>query len=560
MDRIVIGKEYEKAFDSVCKLLGESVPFDKVNVREVKDGRIVTATHEFVYSASASSEQSGRAMRFTDEGASWFETLRTGNAGAGDGTAQWLSFIESVARAYHNEYSLLEFKQPETAMNDADKERCGVVLKKVVEMFFPLLKGSSISDAKDKNVSDDIYGISLKAEMSGGTGASVPVLCSVYFRKRAASAELEPVIEAEARGIYDSLYKVIPERSAAGRAEKTESSHLIDDVLNALEKLLKGKMSYSFDECVRFGETDEKIIDELTEKLSHDDAFLECRNISVLGISHVRWTNSAFFVYHDGKPALSALVGMNGGVTLMCVNGHTVKLMDNNVISCRYTDNGGRVHKEDIRINPDAENLGLTSEQIEKIIKYSQIGKHLQSKECKNVPRINRDCKRCVCDAQMINAGTPDEPKWICTDCPYPEVAFEDAEGRIHFTPDMSFTRDKMTMTVKEETQACSCCGRIFTNAALDSAGRCELCASAKSTEEARKRYVKYRGMFSPFTRLRYLGKKKLCNEDNELIIFFMGGDKYIFDKKNMEKEGYLPAPVLSSEYKRSNAGKGGNK
>ena len=187
MDRIVIGKEYEKAFESVCKLLGESVPFDKVNVREVKDGRIVTSTHEFIYSASASSEQSGRAMRFTDEGASWFETLRTGDAGAGDGTAQWLSFIESVARAYHNEYSLLEFKQPEKAMNDADKEKCRVVLEKVVEIFFPLLKGSAISAASDKNVSDDIYGISLKAEMSGGTGASVPVLCSVYFRKRAAS-------------------------------------------------------------------------------------------------------------------------------------------------------------------------------------------------------------------------------------------------------------------------------------------------------------------------------------------------------------------------------------
>ena len=49
MDRIIIGKEYKKAFESVCTLLNNgSVKLQDVNVQDVSENRIRTATHEFV--------------------------------------------------------------------------------------------------------------------------------------------------------------------------------------------------------------------------------------------------------------------------------------------------------------------------------------------------------------------------------------------------------------------------------------------------------------------------------------------------------------------------------
>lgn len=568
MNEILIGKEYKSAFDSVLKLLKRSVSYGDVHVKEVDERakRIVTNTCVFRYSENASSsENPARAMCFTPSGASWFEGLRSGKNDAGDGTAQWLGFIESVAKAYHREYSLLEFKQPDNAVSEEDMRRCRAVLEKVLELFFPSLKGVQIARADGKSEPDDIYGVSLKTEMSGGTGASVPVLGSVYFRRRGNSAEgkLNPVVAEEAAEIAASLYAAIPESGRADGADKTGSTRLIDSVILAMSRLLGGKMNHSFGECVNFGEKDEEVIGELTEKLSHDGACLECRNITVLGISHVRWSNSAFYVYRGEKPVLRAMVGLNGSVTLMCENCTSGgALIDNDNIVCRYKDAGGREVRENIRIKPNEENLGLTEEQIDKVLEYSEISRHLQSITCSENPRAEGGCTRCVCSAQLQNLGTADEPVWKCRDCPYPEIVFEDAEGELHYTPSMHFARDKMTMT-EEEVSECVCCGRKFTAAVMKGTNMCPMCrAGSLDSEEGKKGYARYSGLLSPALRVRYIGKVKRCLEDEDMLVFLMGGDRYIFDKKDLEKDGYLPAPVtpLRRKQKAQNAGKEGRK
>ena len=564
MDRIVIGKEYEKAFESVCTLLnnGSVKPHD-VNVQYVSGDCIRTATHEFVLSRKQSSDrETERKFNFTEKGASWFEPLRGNGDGAGEKTAQWLGFIERVAQAYHRNYSLIEFKQPKNAVDDAQKERCRCALNNVVANFFPMLSGATIVDGSTNGEPDDVYGISLKASMSGGTGASIPVLCSVYFRKSKSSGKFEPISSKEADSIYKTLYNMIPDGSGE-RESGTDNTNMIDTVLSNLGALIAGKFEYySFDDCVRFSERDGEAIDEIAEKLSHEDVNLECHNLTVLGISHVEWVNTAFYVSYNNKTVLKAIVGPEGTVSMTCENSHHEKLIDGNVIACRFKGHNGKVINKKLTIDPGREDLGLTQEQLEEVRTHSAIAKHLQLRECKNVPRICRDCVRCMCASQLTNLGTREEPVWVCGDCPYPEVVFEDENGMLHVTAKTRFARDKMALT-EEPTKKCSCCGREFTERALNESGLCELCSKpAAGSSEGRMLYAKYRGMLSPLIRIKYARRIKACKEDNELIVFFMGSDRLIFDKKRLEREGYLDAPVDNRKFAANTAagGKGGKR
>ena len=91
----------------------------------------------------------------------------------------------------------------------------------------------------------------------------------------------------------------------------------------------------------------------------------------------------------------------------------------------------------------------------------------------------------------------------------------------------------------------------------------CPTCrAGSLDSEEGKKGYARYSGLLSPALRVRYLGKVKRCLEDEDMLVFLMGGDRYIFDKKDLEKDGYLPAPVtpLRRKQKAQNAGKEGRK
>ena len=132
----------------------------------------------------------------------------------------------------------------------------------------------------------------------------------------------------------------------------------------------------------------------------------------------------------------------------------------------------------------------------------------------------------------------------------------------LHVTAKTRFARDKMALT-EEPTKKCSCCGREFTEKALNESGLCELCSKpAAGSSEGRMLYAKYRGMLSPLIRIKYARRTKACKEDNELIIFFMGSDRLIFDKKRLEREGYLDAPVDDRKFAANTAvgGKGGKR
>ena len=549
MAKIIIGKEYERAFESICRLVGSGCIPPEI-VKSANGREIVTDAYTFEYAGDEKGLNveggAATAAGMTAEGATWFSALR-GKA-HDDGTAVWLNLIESVAASYHKRYSLIEYKQNARKVSDAEKELCRRALENIAGRFFEDLPAVEVREGSREDGTEDIYGVSVRIELSGGTGAAVPVLAKVYFRRR--GRKLYPLFEEEAKKIDEYLYEIIPSGDGGKKPDNSDASGTIDAVLGAMEDLLYGKTAgFDFTRCVCYsGEEDEKIVSELAEKVSHDNVRLECRQVSTLGISHVRWINSSYIVYSEQKPVLRATVGLNDSISLSCLNCNAGVLVENNRVSYTVPGEDGEAQERAVFIDPRKEDLGITDEQAEEIAGYSEFARHLQYVSCYENTRVAGGCTRCVCAAQQENLGSEEEPVFKCKDCPYPEVVFTDGSGARRYTPRLVFARDKMTMIDKSEAAVCDCCGRTYSKESMQ--GRlCPFCHSAFAgvsdgeRELAKKRYKRYAHMFSPFVRLKYLGKEKLCFEEEDVLLFLLGDDRYTFDKLSIGEYGYISKP-----------------
>lgn len=547
MAKIIIGKQYEKAFQSICRLVeGGCIPSDIVRSA---DGReIVTDAYTFEYAGGGGADARGDAGRtggMTEEGATWFAALR--GKKHDDGTAVWLNLIENVAAAYHKRYSLIEYKQNARTVSNKEKENCRRALENIVARFFGELSAPEIREGSREDDTEDIYGVSLRVELTGGTGAAVPVLGKVYFRRN--GKKLQPLYEEEAKKIDEYLYTVIPSGDGGRKPDDSDSSETIDAVLGAMDNLLYGRIGGSdLTRCLCFSsEEDARTVNELSEKVSHDDVRLECMAVNTLGISHVRWINSSYKVFSSGKAVLRATIGLNESISLYCLNCSGAALIENNRISYSFTDENGDAQERTVMLDTRREDLGITDEDAEEIGKYSELARHLKHVACFDNPRHAGGCSRCVCAGQTENFGTEEDPVYKCKDCPYPEIVFVDDAGVRRYTPRLVFARDRMTMVDRSEAQVCDCCGRSFSKESME--GRlCSFCHGAAKAygnekEEAKRRYKKYAHVFSPFVRLKYLGKEKLCFEEEDVLLFLLGNDRFTFDKLEIGEYGYIAKP-----------------
>ena len=78
------------------------------------------------------------------------------------------------------------------------------LINQFVNMFFYNLSSCQIVQ-DDKVKKDNIYGVSLKIEVDGGTGEAEPVLCKVYFRQT--NDEFTPITSEDALTLEGQLYQ-----------------------------------------------------------------------------------------------------------------------------------------------------------------------------------------------------------------------------------------------------------------------------------------------------------------------------------------------------------------
>lgn len=545
--RIVVGREYERAFASVCDIVnGGYLEDGGITVsgqgyrREIDDGTYVYVLGE----SGGGSAQDEIALR--EDGASWFSSLRGANQT--NTNAIWIAFMESVANRYHRRYSLVEYLQKQD--DEEEKSQSNDLesyIGNIMGAFFPALTGYETRRLPREESAEDIYGLSMRLELSGGTGAAVPVLGKVYFRRR--NKKLLPLCRAEGEGVSDHLSKIVSEGSRQAEHGDTRTDEgIVDTALAALENLISGKSAgYDFTACLcPSGKTDSDAIEMLRRQTARDERVtLECSAVKVLGVSRIRWNSLGMDVILGRKPVLRFSVAFGKTISLSCLNcGEGEGLIENNRIHYRMGE-----EDKTVTIDPSQKKLGLTEKELGEIRENGLFSRHIMFLSCNENLR-NPACKRTLCASRAETFTYGKEKIVKCRDCPYPEIVYTGASGQALYTPLLAFASDKKELVPKSEIVQCTCCGRSYTAESMRGSSTCSFClGAAEGSKEGRELYRRYAQMLSPFTRLKYVGKKKYCYEDEEKILFVLGETGYLFDKLDAGNEGYLPRPVKVKEW-----------
>ena len=538
LKRISVGREHKKAFESICSLIDFGC-FEQSNIKR-QGAAITDGVYLYEFLEDKAQSQDNTKHGFDQNGASWFKALR-GEPIEND-NAVWAEFIENVTAEYHKRYSVLEYTQKPKTKKEKEEERLEVLtaVKSLIDGFFPQMQDKFELKEVD-NVKTDIYGVSMRLEMSGGTGASVPVLGKVYFEKD--GKKMSPVKVAVAKKIDAGLKDVIVDDGEEDLG--AVDGGVVDISLGALERLIEGKHG-NFAEYLCFGsDEDEGIVSAMLEKLLHDAVQLECQRVDVLNLSRLIYQTTVYHVIFNTRSAFKVTLGASKTLTVHCLNCEdTEPLIEDNVI---FIDQNGV--KEQITIDGFKENLGLLDEQIEKIKEHSNFARHFIKITCKDNPR-NQGCTCWKCSNNTFEVEFDGEKMVKCKDCPYPEVVYFTKGGERKYTSSLSFAFDKREMIDRivdgiSTTAKCSCCGRTFSTEAIKG-GLCPTCSAANalaSASRAKRKYKEYKGALSLAIRGGHLFDKKYCYEDDGIIIFVLGKKKYLLDKLDLKENGYLKKP-----------------
>lgn len=560
MANIVIGNEFKTEFESIRRLYKEGYLSGGVQIKRVTRDTIEMPTNTFIFNPYErgvnGSDGSGEVKAsYTKDGATWFAPLR--GVKADSSNADWEQLIMDVAADYHKHFSLIEFRQVNDNSTRETEDR--LVTRFKTEFIDRVFTGGKAFSAPVRYgvEKENIYGISVRMEISSGTGESKPVLGKLYFSE--SGRELTPLTYSEAAKIDGFLTASVPEDEGLKPAgwSDTVDVRLVSKVFDGLTKIIE-KGGYAKYVC--FGGRDMQdiryMLDSLANTGEHGEIKkLQCSRIKVLGISHVQWEKSAYVISSQGREILKAVVGLNDTVSLICLNcserGKTSYLVNGNEIIYPSNVKTAGLKKY---LNPAEENFGITDEDVNKIIVNSEIKNHLFSVRCPENMR-NPNCSHTVCLSRAVEVKEGDKVIRKCKGCSYPEIVYTDifAGGDAKYTPHLNFAADRMTL-VREKTETCACCGRPFTEGKISKEGLCSFCSATQGyTKAGGELYREYSGMLGLGVRLTHLFTKKYCREDGSVLLFVLGNDKYVFDKLSAQEFGFVSKPV---KYKRYGGGR----
>ena len=534
---IRVGKEHEAAFRSVCFLI-QNGGLDGLGYRVI-DGRITSDSIEYVLSENAGhvGDNEAETFGFGETGATWFAALR-GERGEDD-NAVWMDFMTSVKKQYHKNYSVVEFEQQKKTKQELeqDAELAEKVINAFIETFVPDLASESartLHPVDDEVITEDIYGAAMRIEVSADVtrGAPLPILCKVYFNR--AGDSVLPLPRAAAAVIDSTVANIVPQEGDADKI--VDAGDTMDVTLNAMEALLASKDN-RFAKCVCYSEQDQESLEGLRRQMSHGHFELECKNVDLLYITHVKTESYVCDLYVGGTAALRVSLGIDHCFSIRCLNcGDDRFLVNRNEIIFEQDGNERR-----FQLDYTAEGMGLSEDEIREIRELSHIADHFKPVRCEANMRMPGGCHRIRCANQLF-AGT-----CLCNDCPYPEVLYADFAGQRYPSETLVVASDIAEAYRRDSKEAeglvtCNFCERSVKT--TDASGYCELCAQAHSSTkkdpEASRLYRLYRGIVPLGVRLFSVGKRKACYEDDEMLLVVVGTKYFGFNKLNAGERGRL--------------------
>ena len=585
---ILIGTKYKTEFESAFRLILDCPTFadngykvsgdiDRIGSFGV-DLFIRDGKNEYAYDPSIPNAQfkddeddeTSDEIGFELAGASWFRGVRGGKS-ADSADAHWMQFIEKAATLYHKKYSIVEYKQQKKEL--MGREEAFSTAQKLVKFLWPdiVLRPKDLMKVTDEDVlkeeAEDIYGLSLRLALNGGTGQSERVLGKVYFRgrfiKHERRIELVPLLKREASAIDKTLSNFRDEEDGEQEPFVPDDSRvemLTNNALNALEKLIESSGDEGFVDSLLLDEKrDQPIVDTMLELTAHKECELQCDELKVLGISHVQWDASVFDCMINGAKKLRFIFGLNNTLTVKCLNcaDSTSFIVKDNALMLV----AGKPHEATslpLR-NVKDDNLGFSTAEIATIKARGAHKTHLKTVVCQNL-RGAETCKCVRCQSQLFTVPSADKTKpgkQYCKDCRYPEIVYFDPinEEEVQ-TTQMRFSVNDLRMIKADALmRECSCCGRNFSVRSAkkeDDRTLCPLCEltdavanktdelSPEEKEEAKKLYKQYAQILSVWKRAFSAFKTKYCFEDERLIVFVVGKKQYRFDKLGITEHGYI--------------------
>lgn len=566
-----IGREYREAFDSIYELArggyldGAEAGGERVTISGTGgQRRIIKGSVSFVYDESAAKiGKRDKKQRMERDGASWFASVRSGSAAEND-AAEWTALIESTAQAYHKLYSLLEFEQnsARSAKEAASDMRR---LSNLAAGLFParklVVRPSAMAPAHD------IYGLTFRAGLSS-VGESVPVLCKIYFRSEEERGirRLVPIGRREAAEIDRNIIQNIGTEGGIANDDRQRASDMIREVIGQLDATLGAGDAAAY--VVMAGKEDEDILRDMIENGPYGTVTIVCKSVKVLGISHVRWSDSVYDIREGTDTLLRASIGLSGAVTLRCLScGEEV--VSGNVVTVE-TESGQR----EFALDPSRADLGCDETRLTEIAAYVS-GSHIIEKHCDIPGRGTAGCTRTVCAAGLAflqdSAG-----QWraVCKDCAAEEVVYDGADGPA-LTSTLTLAYDTKRLIPAGEAGRCSCCGRQFEE--LTATGLCRFCNEARramtegdksadpkvcaNARAARRRYARFSSMLPLAKRMAAPPGQKYCFESEDMLMFALGRQIYIFPKSSANESGYIAPPRKIGEFAGGNNGaRGGDR
>ena len=539
---VKIGRKYEAAFRSICNLVSNGYIHNSI-VTSCREDRIETSQYVFDYTGEPTAIDTGTRMGMLPSGATWFMNFRNGESSSV--ISAWHNLIELVAADYHKQYSLVEYVQNGLTADSEEMKSYLHTIKQVAEVL--RLPFTHVSEATGADRVEDIYAVSLRLELHSGAGEPRPVLCKVYFRNR---ANVFFPLEKEEAEVVDGYISNIVGNQRQGeqnRGEETETV-IVDNVLNAISKLIRNELSNSFTNSILVtNDTDRDTIAGLIQVEPQSDVCLVCRKLKVLGIAHIRWNNSAFNIYAGTKKVYLAKIGITNTVSLYCCcNSEDSKLIENNTVQCVSAETG---EEYKIRLNLEEEDLGLSADDVEKIRNESAFARHLFSLSCSELKRRQMVCTRYRCNSNTVELELDGRTVRKCMDCPYPEVLHRFSNGTVAYTPKLKFDT-KTLQPVTTETATCYFCGRSYAVEEPSAHYLCEFCKTSldklefgQADRSDKITYRKYAGMLPLSVRAGALFGKKYCFENEDRLLFAVGKKKFFFDKLKLDDKGVLDQP-----------------
>lgn len=559
MAKIFVGNEYKSTFDSIVKMYSEGYTPQGLIVN-AGDDRIITQSQEFILTRDKDtrSDESVDA-KIDNDGASWFAVFR--GSAPKNHNAEWLDFVEKIKQHFHKNFSLVEYSPHEDSTDQKEVEIHKQRIEEFLRLFYPDYV-FEVAECKGEEKSEDIYGASLRLEITDGTGEAVPILGKVFFRKTA--KQIIPFDKKEAEEISKSLLSF--DKTQENFKPSQNSRALTDTVIEALDKLTKNNLSDAnstkyLDDClVLAGETDTLTIKSMVDRGPNENVRLYCRSLTVMNISHVKWQNESYDIKLGGKTVLKAVIGIGGRLDLSCNNCKSgAMLVDSGKIHYSF---GGK--KKVLVTSLVMANFAIPSEILEEVKESGVFSSHIKRISCQENIRVGSSCVRYVCKGDIVELDdtlAPGARICKCKNCPYPEVTFACDDNVKRYTLNLAFARDKMTLVPGSNIVKCSCCGRTYYSDAEPKPKKymCDFCAIAKTGikgieyndyAKGNKLYRKYAGMLPLSLRMRYAKNRKYCKEDEDCILFIIENSKkqnanivYKFDKDKLGAKGFLPSP-----------------